>query len=182
MVIVTVIAGLVVLLFVLTVILLGVGPLRRRLISARVLKLMTDAMPGMSATEKEALEAGTVWWDGELFAGHPDWKKMMEQKLPGLSRQEEAFLAGPVEKLCRMTDDWEVNRAGDLPPEVWDFLKKERFFGMIIPLRGRDAHGQPQRGSGGDHHGAQLPGSGRTAAPLRDRGAAPLLPAAPGQR
>ena len=108
--------------------------LRREWLSRPIFRWAKGAMPGMSATEREAIEAGDVWWDAELFAGNPDWELLFAHPPARLSAEEQAFLDGPVEKLCSMLDDWEINHElGDLPPEVWDFLKKERFFGMIIP-------------------------------------------------
>jgi acyl-CoA dehydrogenase len=107
--------------------------LRRPLISRPVMRLMAGVLPAMSDTERAALAAGTVWWDADLFSGRPDWARMLETPLPGLSRQEEAFLAGPVDRLCAMVDDWQTTLDSDLAPEVWDFLKENGFFGMIIP-------------------------------------------------
>lgn len=95
-------------------------------------------MPGLSQTEREALNAGEVWWEAELFSGNPDFTKLLSVCAPQLSDDERAFLDGPCRELCEMLDDWAINqRDGDLPPEVWDFLRKRRFFGMIIPK----AHG-----------------------------------------
>ncbi len=77
-------------------------------------------LPAMSDTEREALEAGTVWWDGELFTGRPDWRKLAAAPPPALSAEEQAFLDGPCDTLCRMLDDFDItHRRGDLPPEVW---------------------------------------------------------------
>ncbi len=109
-------------------------PLRRQLISAPALTLFRKVLPRMSDTEREALEAGDTWWDAELFSGRPDWNRLQSFPVKPLSPEEQAFLDGPVEELCRMLDDWQVTREQqDLPPAVWEFLKKERFFGMIIP-------------------------------------------------
>jgi acyl-CoA dehydrogenase len=92
------------------------------------------AMPPMSATESEAVEAGDVWWDAELFTGNPDWKRLLETPPARLTPEEEAFVAGPVESFCAMLDDWRITWTDrDLPPDAWDFLKANRFFGMIIP-------------------------------------------------
>ena len=85
----------------------------------------------MGETERIALEAGTVWWDGELFSGKPDWRRLLSFRPQALSEKERAFLDGPVEELCRRLDDWQVWQDRDLPEEVWDFLKRERFFGML---------------------------------------------------
>lgn len=95
----------------------------------------TGFLPRISSTEKAALEAGTVWIEGDLFSGRPDFSRIEEQAYPELSSDEQAFLDGPVEEVCRMVDDWEVNQRRDLPPEVWEYLKRERFFGMIIPTQ-----------------------------------------------
>ncbi len=122
------------LLFVATALLLAVPPVRRRAISAPVMALFRKIMPAMSDTEREALEAGTTWWEADLFGGKPDWNKLLEYPAPQLSDEEQAFLDGPVDRLCEMIDDWQITQElHDLPPEVWQFLKEQRFFGMIIP-------------------------------------------------
>jgi acyl-CoA dehydrogenase len=90
-------------------------------------------LPRMSQTEREALEAGTVWLDGELFSGRPDFRRMLAEPYPKLTGRERAFLDGPVEEACRMVDPWELSKRRELPPEVWAFLKRERFFGLTIP-------------------------------------------------
>ena len=113
-----------------------VQPWRLRYISEPMLKLFRRVTPGMSETEREALDAGSVWWDGELFSGRPDWNKLRQLPAPALSDEEQAFLNGPVETLCDMLDDWEItNRQHDLPAEVWQYIKDNRFFSMIIPKR-----------------------------------------------
>ncbi|MGE0370862.1 MAG: acyl-CoA dehydrogenase [Gammaproteobacteria bacterium] len=113
---------------------LNVTALRRRWFSAPLLQSFRRAMPEMSSTEREALEAGTVGWDGELFGGRPDWRRFLSLPAARLSAEEQAFLDGPVEELCRMLDDWDITeRRHDLPPEVWGFLKTRGFFGIIIP-------------------------------------------------
>ena len=113
---------------------LNIPPLRRALFTNRILPLLRSALPPMSQTEKEALDAGTVWWDGDLFSGRPDWQKLHGMVLPKLSEEEQAFLNGPVEELCRMLDDWHITEERrDLPPEVWQYIKDNRFFSMIIP-------------------------------------------------
>ncbi len=115
---------------------LNMDVLRRRRISAPLLQLFARVTPRMSDTEQTALEAGTVGFEGELFSGRPDWSKLLAQPVPQLSAEEQAFLDGPVEELCAMLDDWQVtHELADLPPEVWDFIKKHRFFGMIIPKK-----------------------------------------------
>ena len=110
-------------------------PVRRFVVTAPVLELLRALkfLPTISDTEREALEAGTIWVDGELFSGRPDFDRLLTESWPSLTADEQAFLVGPVAEVCRMVDDWQVQQERDLPEEVWDFLKKERFFGMIIP-------------------------------------------------
>ena len=120
--------------FIPIVILLIVKPLRLSLISKNLFKLYKKLLPKISKTEREALEAGTVWWDAELFSGKPDWKKLRSLPKPSLTTEEQAFLDGPVEEVCNMLDDWQItNTDYDMPVEVWEFLKQKRFFAMIIP-------------------------------------------------
>ncbi len=111
----------------------GVPAIRRWLVSTWVIRLIRPMLPRMGDTERIALEAGTVWWDGDLFSGNPDWKKLLAFEPRGLSERERAFLDGPVEELCAMAKEWEIVQAGDLPSELWDFIKRHRFLGMIIP-------------------------------------------------
>lgn len=108
--------------------------LRRYLLTKPVLKQMRKALPGISETEREALEAGDVWWDAELFTGNPDWSKLLQTPPARLSKHEQTFLDGPVEELCRMLNEWEINwECKDLPPEVWHFIRNNKFFAMIVP-------------------------------------------------
>ena len=114
--------------------LLNLRPLRKAIITRPFMKAYLKLLPPMSQTEREALEAGTVWWDGELFTGAPKWPKLLSARAPVLSAEEQAFLDGPCEELCRMLDDWHItHELGDLPPAVWDFMKSRGFFAMIIP-------------------------------------------------
>ena len=113
---------------------LCVFPIRRRVFSAPAFALFKKVLPSMSSTEKEALEAGTVWWDQELFSGNPHWHKLLDVPLYEHSKEERDFLDGPTEELCEMINDWEItHELRDLPQPVWDYLKKNGFFGMIIP-------------------------------------------------
>ncbi|HSD59658.1 MAG TPA: acyl-CoA dehydrogenase [Burkholderiales bacterium] len=113
---------------------LGVAPVRRRLISAPVLALLRRGLPQVSQTEQEALDAGTVWWERDLFQGKPDWSKLLAFPKPRLNAEEQAFMDGPVEELCAMVDEWRVtHELRDLPPEAWQYIKDRGFFGMIIP-------------------------------------------------
>src|SRR5580693_4540132 len=107
---------------------------RRDWITKPIFRLAQHALPKLSNTEREAIEAGDVWWDADLFTGNPDWKKLLAFAPAKLSQEEQDFLAGPVEELCRMTNEWQINwELHDLPPDVWDFLKTRKFFAMIIP-------------------------------------------------
>ncbi len=115
---------------------LNVTPLRRALLSAPLLGVFRRVLPKLSETEQVALDAGTVGFEGELFSGKPAWSRLLDEPVPKLSAEEQAFLDGPCEKLCAMIDDWHItHELADLPPEVWDFIKREGFFGMIIPKR-----------------------------------------------
>jgi len=107
---------------------------RREKLTKPLLAIYRKMLPTMSDTEREALEAGNVGWDGELFSGMPQWDRLMSYPAPKLSDEEQAFLDGPCEELCEMLDDWEVcHELMDLPKEVWDFIIEKRFFAMIIP-------------------------------------------------
>jgi acyl-CoA dehydrogenase len=112
-----------------------IRPIRVAAVSGPIMRLMKALkfLPVISKTEREALEAGTVWADGELFSGVPNFKKLLDEPYPGLNEEEQAFLDGPVEKVCAMTDDWDVWQRRDLSAEVWKYLKKKGFFGLIIP-------------------------------------------------
>ncbi|MGF1907955.1 acyl-CoA dehydrogenase FadE [Vibrio kasasachensis] len=112
---------------------LTIPSIRQSLISRKALTLFRKVLPAMSQTEKEALDAGTVWWEAELFKGKPDWNKLQQIKAPKLSAEEKAFLDGPVEEVCAMVNDYQVtHELADLPPQVWQFLKEHKFFAMII--------------------------------------------------
>jgi acyl-CoA dehydrogenase len=107
---------------------------RKPLLTAPMLKVFRKVLPPLSQTERIALETGSVGFEGELFTGDPDWQKLLNYPKPQLTAEEQAFLDGPVEELCRMTNDWEITHVhADLPPELWSFIKKHKFFGMIIP-------------------------------------------------
>jgi len=113
---------------------LAIPVLRRKLISDGVLAAFRKLMPEMSPTERDALEAGTVWWDGELFSGRPNWQRLLDMPKPALTADEQRFLDNEVETLCGMTTDWETtNVYKDLPPQVWQYIKDHGFLGMIIP-------------------------------------------------
>ncbi|MGR3984678.1 MAG: acyl-CoA dehydrogenase [Gammaproteobacteria bacterium] len=103
---------------------------RKKFLSERALAMVKKAMPPISQTEREAIDAGTVWWEAELFSGRPDWDKLFSAGKPALSEAEQAFLDGPVETLCAMTDDWQISEQGDLPPPLWDYIRRNGFFGL----------------------------------------------------
>ncbi|MEL6117076.1 acyl-CoA dehydrogenase FadE [Photobacterium sp. SP02] len=112
---------------------LNLQAIRQKLLSKPALKAFKGVMPEMSRTEKEAIDAGTVWWEADLFRGAPDWNKLHDIPAPRLSAEEKAFLEGPVNEVCRMVNDFEVTHdMADLPPEVWQYLKDKKFFAMII--------------------------------------------------
>jgi acyl-CoA dehydrogenase len=118
------------------VILMGfsITPLRRLLISDRLYSVFRKALPRVSETEQEALNAGTTWWDADLFSGRPRWKELLKVPAPSLSEEEQSFVDGPVEELCRRANDWEIcEKHRRLPDELWAFIREHRMFGMIIP-------------------------------------------------
>jgi len=126
-VVICVLLGIVLLVFV-------IKPIRQILISKHIMTIMDKLglMPVISETERVALEAGTTWIDAELFSGRPNFKKIQKEAFPKLTAEEQAFLDGPVTTVCNMATDWEISQLGDLPERVWEYLKKEKFFGMII--------------------------------------------------
>ena len=111
-----------------------VKPLRRAAVTGPIFGIYKKILPQVSQTEQEALDAGSIWWDADLFTGKPDWKKMLAYPEAKLSAEEQAFIDGPVEELCGMLDEWDIthNRM-DLPPEVWKFIREKGFLGIIIP-------------------------------------------------
>ena len=127
----TVICGVLLALFTLPLLL---TPFRQQFITKPLLGFYTKILPPLSDTEKVALEAGTVGFEGELFSGNPKWDVLLKQPKPVLTAEEQAFIDGPVEQVCMMCNDWETTHIrNDLSPEIWEFLKKNKFFGMIIP-------------------------------------------------
>jgi len=109
-------------------------PLRASLFSAHIRRAFRAVLPPMSQTERDALQAGTIWWDADLFSGAPKWKKLLDFPAAQLTAEEQAFIDGPAEALCRMLDDWKFSsELNDLTPEVWQFIRDNHFFGMIIP-------------------------------------------------
>lgn len=112
---------------------LNIESVRKQYISEPILKRYKKIMPEMSSTEKDAIDAGTVWWDGEIFSGNPNWQTLHNIPQARLTAEEQTFLNGPVEEVCRLCDDWEVtHKNADLSAEVWQYLKDNKFFAMII--------------------------------------------------
>ncbi|WP_435653115.1 acyl-CoA dehydrogenase [Pseudomonas putida] len=106
---------------------------RRKVFTAPVFRWFQRTLPPMSQTEREAIDAGTVWWDGELFSGRPDWRTLLAYPAPKLTEEEQAFIDGPTEALCAMVSDWQIGQDLDLPPEAWAHIKQHGFFALIIP-------------------------------------------------
>ena len=116
--------------------LLALAPLRRTLVSKPLFSAFVRQLPRLSETEREAIDAGTVWWDGELFSGRPDWNRLLDQPAPTLSADEQVFLDGPVTELCRMCDAWNINHNwATVPDHIIDFVRRSGLLGMIIPKR-----------------------------------------------
>lgn len=110
-----------------------IPPIRQFLVSSVVMKIMTPIMPKISETERTALDAGVVWVEADLFSGKPNFKKILQEPYPQLTAEEKAFMDGPVEKLCTMIDAWKLWKTREMETAVWEYIKKERFLGMIIP-------------------------------------------------
>jgi acyl-CoA dehydrogenase len=121
--------------FGIVVVILNVPFLRCSLVTAPIVRIIKalQLLPKISETERAAIDAGTVWVEGEFFSGRPDFQRINCEPYPQITPETQAFLDGPVEQVCRLASDWEIYRRGDLPTEVWDMLKRERFFGMMIP-------------------------------------------------
>lgn len=107
--------------------------LRRKWFSAPLFAWFRRTLPPLSQTERDAIDAGTVWWDGELFSGRPNWNTLLAYPKAQLSEEEQAFIDGPTEQLCAMVSDWQISQDLDLPPEAWAFIKEQGFFALIIP-------------------------------------------------
>ena len=107
--------------------------LRRQYFTKPLFSWFQKVLPPMSETERDAIDAGTVWWDGELFSGRPDWDKLLAYPKVQLTEEEQAFIDGPAEELCAMVSDWEIGQAMDLPPAAWEHIKTHGFFALIIP-------------------------------------------------
>ncbi|HEK1767412.1 TPA: acyl-CoA dehydrogenase [Pseudomonas putida] len=106
---------------------------RRQVFTGPVFKWFQRTLPPMSQTEREAIDAGTVWWDGQLFSGQPDWNTLLDYPAPTLTAEEQAFIDGPTEELCALVSDWQIGQDLDLPPAAWEHIKQHGFFALIIP-------------------------------------------------
>ena len=176
--------------------LLNVETIRRDNVTRRLFGIYRRMLPSMSKTEQEALEAGSVWWDGELFTGMPDWRRLKNLPPPKLTPEEQAFLDGPTEELCRLLDDWQItHELADMPPNVWQFIKEQQVLRDDHPeavrrprvLAARELDGArealvAQRRRVVDDRRAELARPGRAPAPLRHRGAEAALAAAARER
>ena len=131
----TIVLALIIAIAALLIITVVIPALRRALISNPLLSAYRRILPPMSQTEQEAINAGTVWWDGELFSGRPDWAKLIAFPQPKLTPEEQSFLDHETEQLCAMVNDWETYLHYDLAPQAWQFVKDKGFLGMIIPKR-----------------------------------------------
>jgi acyl-CoA dehydrogenase len=117
------------------VLVLSVPQLRRLLLTTWIVQGIRSLklLPSISETEQAAIEAGTIWVEREFFSGRPNWQRLLQASYPELTPEAQAFLDGPVEQVCHMASDWEIYNRRDLPPELWRYLKQERFFGLLIP-------------------------------------------------
>ena len=115
-------------------VILSVAQLRRRLLTRHILAWFQKALPKMSSTEQEAIDAGDTWHEADLFKGKPNWQQFLKTPKPTLTVAEQNYLDNEVETLCNMLNDWQITQDDlDLPPEVWEYLKKSKFFGLHIP-------------------------------------------------
>lgn len=122
--------------FIPVALLLNLESLRKQILTRPLLTVFRNIKPQLSATEQAALEAGDVWWDRDLFSGRPDWNKLISLPPATLSKEEQAFIDGPVNDLCALLDDWEItHKRRDLPPEAWKLIKEKGFFALIIPKK-----------------------------------------------
>ncbi|MBC8636947.1 acyl-CoA dehydrogenase [Caballeronia sp. EK] len=122
--------------FVLPALMLAIKPLRRAIVSRRVLAIFRKILPEMSSTERDAIEAGTVWWDAELFSGRPRWDSLLEHGAPKLTQEEQSFIDNECARLCELSNDWDTTAIWqDLSPQAWAWIKEQGFLGMIIPKR-----------------------------------------------
>ncbi|WP_411564485.1 acyl-CoA dehydrogenase [Pseudomonas shirazensis] len=106
---------------------------RRKVFTGRVFSWFQKTLPPMSQTEREAIDAGTVWWDGQLFSGQPNWNTLLDYPAPKLTEEEQAFIDGPTNELCTLVSDWQIGQDLDLPPAAWAHIKAHGFFALIIP-------------------------------------------------
>jgi acyl-CoA dehydrogenase len=119
------------------VVVFNIKPVRKIVLSGPIMKLLDalNFLPKISETEQTAIEAGNVWVEGELFSGKPNMKRILDEPYPELTKEEQAYLDGPVEKLCEMVTDWGVMVRKGFTDEVWEFMRKEKFFGLIVPKK-----------------------------------------------
>ncbi|HIP81490.1 MAG TPA: acyl-CoA dehydrogenase [Leucothrix mucor] len=114
----------------------SIPQIRQTFVSGPTLKIMRKILPPISETEQEAIDAGTVWWDGEIFSGKPNWNKLLSAPVPTLTEEEQTFIDGPVNELCRMSDAWKINHDWSIIPEhIIQYVRDNGFLGMIIPKK-----------------------------------------------
>ncbi len=89
-------------------------------------------LPPISQIEREVLQAGDTWWEKQFFSGNPDWEQLFALKKPTLTQEEQAFIDNQTETLCQLINDWQLQQDGDLPATVWNYIKQEGFWGLII--------------------------------------------------
>ncbi len=114
-------------------VILSIAPLRRISLSSLIMQIIKPLLPKISETERVALEAGVVWVEADLFSGKPNFRKMLQEPYASLTSEEKAFLDGPVNQLCEVLDDWKIWKNRELPQAAWEIMKREKFFGMVIP-------------------------------------------------
>ncbi|WP_234567126.1 acyl-CoA dehydrogenase [Rhodohalobacter sp. 614A] len=121
--------------YVVLALIFNIKPIRKAVLSGPLMSLLDklNILPKISETEQTAIDAGTVWVEGDLFSGKPDLKKLSREEYPELTEKERAFMDGPVEKLCSMVSDWDVFQRRDFDKQTWEYFKKERFFGLVVP-------------------------------------------------
>lgn len=128
--------GIILVFYALVMSLFLITPIRRALITLPIYKMLKKTMPPISATERIAIDAGDTWWERELMSGNPNFENLLKLPKPSLTEEEQAFMDGPVNTLCGMIDDWQItHELHDLPENVWQYIKDNGFFGLIIPKK-----------------------------------------------
>lgn len=108
---------------------------RLKQVTAKLLVWFRKSQPALSKVEQEVLQAGGLWWESEFFNGAPNWEELLHRKPLALTPEEQTFIDNKVSALCAMLDEWQIYQSDDLPPKVWDFIKREKFWGLCIEKR-----------------------------------------------